>query len=101
MVKYTSLAKEVPVCMGCRKAADGTIVLAHRNLNGWGLKAGRGIKTISLCGAFLCYTCHVFGDGDGQEDHHWWELAIHRSLTWAYDNGHLAMGTGEIDDKLR
>jgi hypothetical protein len=33
--KYTELAKDVPLCMGCRNPNDGTIVLAHRNLNAW------------------------------------------------------------------
>lgn len=75
--------------MGCRKPADGTIVLAHRNLNGWGLLFGKGIKTVDVLGAFLCRECHEYGDGEGRKDHHWWELAVHRSVTWAYDNGHI------------
>lgn len=92
MSQYTELAKQVPLCMGCRDPADDTIVLAHRNRLGWGLRFGRGIKTIDICGAFLCHSCHQYGDGDeGRIDYDWWELAVHRSLTWAYENGHIGI----------
>ena len=86
---YRDLARQVPTCMGCRKPADGTIVLAHRNLNAWGLRAGRGIKTHDPLGAFLCFDCHTYGDGPGRKDSDFWELAVHRSLAWALDNNHL------------
>jgi hypothetical protein len=89
MSKYTRLAREVPYCMGCRQNQDGTIVLAHRNRNGWGLRFGTGIKTPDILGAFLCSACHHYGDGDGRTDYNWWELAVHRSITWALDNDHL------------
>lgn len=89
MSKYTELAKIVPCCMGCRKPRDGTIVLAHRNLNAWGLHSGMSAKTIDLLGAFLCSVCHVRGDGLHRNDCFWWELAVHRSITWAFDNGYI------------
>ena len=89
MSSYTALAKVVPSCMGCRKNSDGTIVLAHRNRNAWGLQSGKGIKTIDILGAFLCSECHIFGDGLGKTDYNWWELAVHRSLTWAANEGHI------------
>jgi hypothetical protein len=91
-MNYRQLAQQVPSCMGCGKARDGTIVLAHRNRNAWGLCAGKGIKTVDICGAFLCYTCHVYGDGEGRRDHDWWELAVHRSLTWAWKSGWITVG---------
>lgn len=75
--------------MGCRKVQDGTIVLAHRNLNAWGLRAGKGIKTHDILGAFLCSDCHRYGDQEGRPDVKFWELAVHRSLTWAWEHGHL------------
>ena len=87
--QYQDLAKEVPVCMGCKELNDGTVVCAHRNRLGWGLDFGRGKKTICLCSAFLCHPCHVYGDGEGRKDYDWWELAVHRSLTWAWKNGHI------------
>ena len=90
-MKYTDLAKEVPTCMGCRKEADGTIVLAHRNRNAWGIRFGKGIKTHDILGAFLCHECHQYGDGHGRNDFDWWELAVHRSLTWAYENGKITL----------
>jgi hypothetical protein len=90
-MKYTQLAKLVPVCMGCRKIADGTIVCAHRNHNSWGIRSGRGIKNIDLLSAFLCAECHVYGDGPGQRDYQWWEWAVHRSITWAYEEGYISV----------
>jgi hypothetical protein len=89
MSKYTALAKTVPNCMGCRKPNDGTIVACHRNRNAWGLRAGRGIKTIELLTAFMCSECHRYGDTDGCNDYNWWELAVHRTITWSLENGHI------------
>jgi hypothetical protein len=86
---YTDLAKIVPNCMGCRKPQDKTIVLAHRNRNAWGLRAGKGIKTHDILGAFLCADCHAYGDGNGRKDYNWWELCVHRSLAWASEEGHI------------
>ena len=101
MVNYRALAKEVSCCMGCRLPADGTIVLAHRNLLGWGLHFGRGQKTIDLLGAILCRECHSYGDNEGRTDYHWWELAVHRSITWAFDNGKLTLqGNGNGSSPL-
>lgn len=91
-MKYTKLADRVPYCMGCKKPRDGTIVLAHRNLSGWGLRFGKGIKTIDLLGAFMCFECHTYGDGPGRRDHHWWELAVHRSINWSFENGYIQIG---------
>jgi hypothetical protein len=91
MSKYTDLAKKVPCCMGCRTPNDGTVVLAHRNLNGWGLRAGKGIKTLDILGAFLCRECHAQGDAMRRRDFQFWELAVHRSITWAYDNGYITI----------
>ena len=92
--KYGDLATIVPLCCGCRSAADGTIVLAHRNRSGWGLPFGRGVKSLSICGAFLCHNCHTYGDNDGRKDYDWWELAVQRSITWAWGEGYLSFGPG-------
>lgn len=75
--------------MGCRREADGTIVLAHRNRNAWGLRFGRGIKTHDLLAALLCSDCHAYGDGEGRNDYNWWELAVHRTIAWAIDEGYI------------
>jgi len=77
--------------MGCRNGSDGTIVLAHRNRNAWGLRAGRGIKTHDILGAFLCSSCHIYGDNQGRKDFDFWELAVHRSIAWALDEGHIKL----------
>ncbi len=82
MSKISLLAKNAPKCCGCGRANDGTVVLAHRNLSAWGLRFGKGIKTIDLLGAHLCHDCHVYGDGKGRKDYQFWELAVHRTITW-------------------
>jgi hypothetical protein len=89
-MRYTELAPLAPCCFGCQKSADGTLVLCHRNRNGWGLLFGKGTKGLSLCGAILCADCHLYGDGPGRRDAEWWELAVHRTLTWSWSRGFLA-----------
>jgi hypothetical protein len=44
-----------------------------------------------VLGAFLCSRCHGYGDLNGQNDFNWWELAVHRSITWALDQGYLVL----------
>lgn len=82
--KYTKLAKDAPQCFGCGKSNDGTVVCAHRNRNAWGIRSGKGIKSVDTFSAFLCYECHQYGDGLGKSDCEWWELAIGRTLTYTY-----------------
>ena len=103
MNHYTELAKIAPLCFGCRNPSDGTIVLAHRNMNGWGMLAGRGIKSIAIGGSFLDAECHTYGDGQGQTDYHWWSMANQRALTWAWQSGYLRFepNGGEPDKRLR
>ena len=101
--RYGDLATLAPQCFGCRKAADGTIVLAHRNRNAWGLLFGRGIKGLSLSGALLCRDCHAYGDADGRNDVDFWELAVERTQVWAWKNGFVRFSPqgGEADTALR
>jgi len=88
--KYTELAKIAPQCFGCRQTPqDGELVLAHRNRSGWGMLSGRGIKSLSLAGAILCVTCHRYGDNEGRNDSYWWEMAVQRTLTWAWEGGYI------------
>lgn len=85
-------------------ANDGTVVLAHRNRNAWGLLFGRGIKSLSMSGALLCDLCHAYGDGkDGRKDSDFWELAVQRTQTWAWRSGYLQFRPdgGEPDPHLR
>jgi len=103
-LKYTELAKIAPQCFGCREVPEeGSLVLAHRNRNGWGMMFGRGMKGLSLAGAILCPKCHAFGDGDGRNDYWWWEMATQRTLTWAWESGYITFNAkgGESDPKLR
>lgn len=91
-MKYPQLAKTIPYCCGCRAPNTGTIRLAHRNLNGWGMKFGRGIKSMALTGAFLCAECDArYGESKAIEDGRWWEMAVQRSISWAWDEGYLGM----------
>ena len=102
-MRYTELAPLAPQCFGCKKAADGTLVLCHRNLNGWGLLSGTGIKSLSICGAILCYDCHLLADGRGRRDSHWWEMAVQRTMTWAWSRGFITFhkAGGPADEALR
>ncbi len=89
-MKYTDLARLAPQCFGCRQPPEeGELVLAHRNRNGWGMLFGRGIKSLSLAGAILCPECHTYGDGPGRTDYSWWEMAVQRTLTWAWKEGYI------------
>lgn len=98
-MKYCEIAKRTEQCMGCKKPNDGTIVLAHRNLNCWGTLAGKSTKTLSLLGAFLCHECHAYGDGEGRTDTQWWEYAVHRTITWAWQQGYIRFGSGFVEEK--
>ncbi len=100
---YRDLRKVIPFCCGCKNVNAYDLVLAHRNRGGWGLLFGRGIKSLSVTGAFLCPECHRYGDGDGRRDADWWELATQRGITWAWRNGYLQFrpAGGGADKALR
>ena len=101
---YNKLGAEIPFCTGCRDLNNGTVRLAHRNVNTWGTKFGKGIKSLSLSGAFLCDNCDQFySEGDGRKDSYFWELAVQRSQTWAWASGHLTFSpdSGDPDARLR
>lgn len=103
-MKYIDLAKSAPQCFGCRDPADGTLVLAHRNRNGWGMLFGKSTKALSLAGAIMCHTCHQYGDSErGRKDSDFWEMAVQRTLTWAWQSGYLRFlpSGGEADERLR
>ena len=102
--KYTELAKLAPHCFGCRQVPQtGELVLAHRNRNGWGLLFGKGIKSLSLTGAILCQKCHLYGESDGRKDYDFWELAVHRTITWVWQEGFIDFrpSGGEKSQALR
>jgi hypothetical protein len=102
-MQYTELAAFAPQCFGCKKTSDGTLVLCHRNVGGWGLLAGFGIKSLALGGAILCSACHIYGDGEGRRDTQFWELAHQRTLTWAWSRGFVTFhkAGGPADEHLR
>lgn len=103
VTKYSQLARIIPFCCGCRVENHSDVVLAHRNRNAWGILSGRGIKSVSISGAFLCSMCHTWADSDGQNDAEFWELASGRSLTWAFQSGYLQFNPngGDPDAALR
>lgn len=58
-------------CQNCG-ADDGTVVFAHSNMAEHG--HGRGIKSHSLFGAFLCHNCHSWLDqGKGRDPSGIWQ----------------------------
>ena len=104
ITRYSEIAKIVPFCAGCRASSDGTIRLAHRNLNTWGTLFGRSSKGLSLNAAFLCQDCDShYSEGDGRRDSEFWEMAIARSLTFAWREGYLKFNPkgGDPDAALR
>ena len=103
-MKYTDLAPLAPQCFGCRDPADGTLVLCHRNRNGWGMLFGKSEKALSLAGAIMCHDCHLYGDSEhGRKDSDWWEMAVQRTLTWAWSCGYIRFhkNGGDADAALR
>jgi len=54
--KLLEKLRDAPICFGCGKHNDGTIVAAHSNqlLHG----KGRGIKAEDCYVAALCHNCH-------------------------------------------
>lgn len=54
--KLTEIVRDAPICFGCGRHNDGTIVAAHSNQGIHG--KGRSIKAHDCFVAALCYVCH-------------------------------------------
>ena len=89
--KILKLAKECPLCMGCGKYNDGTIVAAHSNQLRDSKGVGRKAKNYRV--AYLCYDCHTEIDNgktlSREERVSFWEEAHRKTIGWLFDNGYI------------
>lgn len=86
--KILKAAKDAPLCFGCGKHNDGTVIAAHSNQ----LKDGKGIgiKAHDYRVAYICHDCHQLIDTDRisrQEKTDTWETAHRRTIGWLFDSG--------------
>lgn len=83
--------REIPVCSGCGRANDGTVVAAHSNLLRHG--KGRGLKCHDCFVAGLCYACHSNLDQgldmSREERQDFWQQAHDTTLLWLFMSGKL------------
>lgn len=97
-----SLAKESPVCFGCERRNDGTVVAAHSNQLRDG--KGKGIKAHDYRVAYLCQQCHYEIDQGNQyskaERFALWDEAHRKTIGWLFENGFLTVKSAtETADK--
>ena len=89
--KLLDLAKDCPLCMGCRNYNDGTIVAAHSNQIRDG--KGTGIKAHDYRIAYLCDKCHHEVDNGKIMNKHekldYWEAAHRKTISWLFESGYL------------
>lgn len=85
--KMRQLAAECDECHGCG-AFCGSVAGAHSNRQRDG--KGLGIKAHDLL-AYLCPTCHLYvdGDGDREERHNFFLQAVYNTVLWMLKNGHM------------
>ena len=91
--KLLALAKESPVCFGCGRHNDGSVVAAHSNQQKDG--KGMGIKAHDYRIAFLGPCCHHEIDQGSklskEERIELWEKAHRKTIGWLFENGHLTV----------
>lgn len=86
--KLRESAKEAPMCFGCGRYNDGSVVLAHANWQEYG--KGVGVKVSDIFGALMCPICHASIDGERQEARReYWRHAHIKTLQWWVQNGYL------------
>lgn len=90
--RILAAAKDVPACMDCGRANDGTVVAAHSNQGRDG--KGMGIKAADYRVAYLCQASHRSIDqgGESREVRQGrWEAAHRRTIGWLFDSGKVAV----------
>lgn len=87
--KLLDSARLAPMCFGCMKHNDGTVVAAHSNQSRDG--KGMSIKAHDYRVAMLCCYCHAELDQGSmmsrEERIEFWESAHRRTVAWWFDNG--------------
>lgn len=85
-----ALARAAPVCTGCDRPNDGTVVPAHRNEG-----KGIGLKVSDALVAHLCLTCHVRldqgRDMTREERRAFWDAAFIKTMRWLIESGLLVV----------
>ena len=85
--------REAPICFGCGKHNDGTIVAAHSNQLIHG--KGRGIKSHDCYVAALCNSCHTDLDQGTtltrEERKEMWSDACILTYGWMMQDGRLKL----------
>ena len=83
--KLLEAARECPICCGCSRSNDGTVVAAHSNQLRDG--KGRGLKAHDFRIAFLCHDCHNVVDcgPDSYESKlEFWEGAHRNTIAYLF-----------------
>ncbi len=87
--KLLETLRDIPICSGCGKHNDGTIVAAHSNLLQHG--KGRGIKSHDCFIAALCFSCHAELDSgknmSRKEREDFWRQAYDTTTLWLWSSG--------------
>lgn len=89
--KLLDAVREIPICSGCGKHNDGTVVAGHSNHLRHG--KGKGIKAHDCFIAALCYECHSDLDQgtsmSKEERQDFWQQAHDTTLLWLFSSGTL------------
>ena len=87
--KLLKACRDAPICFGCGRHNDGTIMAAHSNQLRDG--KGKGIKAHDFRVASLCYTCHSALDQGSklsyEERISLWEDAHRKTIGWLFLEG--------------
>lgn len=87
------LVRWAPICMGCDRPNDGTVVPAHGNRG-----KGMGLKASDATVMALCYRCHAEldqGKSMTREDRRAFaDQASAKTLQWMIEAGHLVVKKG-------
>lgn len=90
--KLLDAAKDCPVCFGCGKHNDGTIVMAHSNQQRDG--KGMGMKAHDYRVAALCSVCHYqldAGDMSREARVERFEAAHRMTVGWLFESGRVVV----------
>lgn len=91
--KLLDAARHSPVCFGCDRPNDGTVVAAHSNQSRDG--KGAGHKAADYRIAFLCCSCHTEVDQGRRmsrgERVAFWEEAHRKTMGWLFESGKVVV----------
>lgn len=89
--KLLDCFRDAPICFGCGRHNDGSVVAAHANWSEYG--KGMSIKAHDWAVAGLCRNCHSeldFGiKMKSEERKEFWRSAHIKTMAWLFANGKL------------